>query len=69
MLENTSISQSIDALLTPVFLPGDPGAAVIVTHKGRTIFRKGYGLANLELKVPVKPAMVFRIGSVHRKLN
>ena len=69
MPKNTPLTQSIDALLAPVFQPTDPGAAVIVTHIGRTIFRKGYGLANLELKVPIRPEMVFRIGSVTKQFT
>jgi D-alanyl-D-alanine carboxypeptidase len=69
MPKSTPLTQSIDALLAPVFAPGDPGAAVIVTQGGRTIFRKGYGLANLELKVPVRPEMVFRIGSVTKQFT
>lgn len=69
MPKNTPLTQAIDALLAPVFQPADPGAAVIVTHKGRTVFRKGYGLANLELKVPVRPEMVFRIGSVTKQFT
>ena len=69
MPKNTPLTQSIDALLSPVFQPADPGAAVIVTRKGRTIFRKGYGLANLELKVPIRPDMAFRIGSVTKQFT
>jgi D-alanyl-D-alanine carboxypeptidase len=69
MPKNTPLSQSIDALLEPVFQHTDPGAAVIVTHKGRTVFRKGYGLANLELTIPIRPEMVFRIGSVTKQFT
>ena len=69
MPKNTPLAQSIDALLSPVFQPADPGAAVIVTQKGRTVFRKGYGMANLELKVPIRPEMAFRIGSVTKQFT
>jgi D-alanyl-D-alanine carboxypeptidase len=69
MPKNTPLTQSIDALLEPVFQPTDPGAAVTVTQKGRTVFRKGYGLANLELKVPIRPEMAFRIGSVTKQFT
>ena len=69
MPKNTPLTLAIDALLAPVFQPADPGAAVIVTQKGRTVFRKGYGLSNLELKVPIRPEMVFRIGSVTKQFT
>lgn len=41
-----------------------PGVAVAVMEQGKIVFKKGYGLANLELQVPVTPASVFQSGSV-----
>lgn len=34
---------------------------MIVVKDGRVVFRKGYGMANLELGVPVEPDVIFRI--------
>lgn len=51
-------------------LPADaPGAAIIVIKEGKVLFRKGYGLADLELNVPVKPEMVFRLASVTKQFT
>lgn len=61
--------RDIDELLTGVFKRDEPGAAVIVTRKGEPIFRRGYGLADMELKVPVQPDMVFRVGSVTKQFT
>jgi D-alanyl-D-alanine carboxypeptidase len=61
--------RDIDALLTGVFKRDQPGGAVIVTRKGETVFRKGYGLADMELKVPIQPDMVFRLGSVTKQFT
>ena len=36
---------------------------------GRTILRKGYGLADVELGVPIAPDMVFRIGSTTKQFT
>ena len=60
---------AIDQLLSGTFKPGEPGAAVIVTRKGQTLFRKGYGMADLELQVPIEPDMVFRLGSVTKQFT
>ncbi len=49
--------------------PGGPGTAVIVARGGRAVFRAGFGLANLELGVPVDPAMVFRLGSITKQFT
>ena len=57
------VEERIDRILAAAFRPDQPGAAVIVVRGDSVIFRRGYGLADLELGVPVRPEMVFRIGS------
>jgi CubicO group peptidase (beta-lactamase class C family) len=59
----------IDALIAAAYKPDRPGAAAIVVKDGRTVLRKGYGLADLELRVPVEPDMIFRIGSVTKQFT
>ena len=50
--------------------PADkPGAVVIVVKDGKTLFRKAYGMANLELGVPLQPDMVFRLGSITKQFT
>ncbi|MDP9130809.1 MAG: beta-lactamase family protein, partial [Candidatus Binatota bacterium] len=46
-----------------------PGGAVIVTKNGKTVFRRAYGVANLERKIPLEPEMTFRIGSVTKQFT
>ncbi len=58
-----------DKLLTKAYPSGEPGAAVLVVKDGETVLRKGYGLANLELGVPIQPDMVFEIGSVTKQFT
>jgi CubicO group peptidase (beta-lactamase class C family) len=59
----------LDAIATSSYPPGEPGAAVLVTKDGEVLLRKGYGLAELELSVPIEPDMVFRIGSVTKQFT
>ena len=42
---------------------GTPGAAVGIVSGDRVVFSKGYGLANVETREPVRPEMLFRLGS------
>lgn len=44
-----------------------PGAAVGVYSRGTILLAKGYGLANVELGVPVKPQTIFQSGSVGKQ--
>jgi len=45
-----------------------PGIAVAVTRGGRIVKLAGYGYANLEQQVPVKPETVFQSGSISKQL-
>ena len=46
-----------------------PGAALKVIRDGQDIKTAAYGLANLELNVPVTPESVFEIGSVTKQFT
>ncbi|HOW85182.1 MAG TPA: serine hydrolase [Candidatus Aminicenantes bacterium] len=64
-----ALAARIDAVMAEVYKPNQPGAAIIVRRNGRTLFRKGYGLADLELGVPVAPDMIFRLGSITKQFT
>ena len=53
-----------DALLAEMKRRHVPGLSVLVFKDGKVIKEQGYGLANLEHKVPVTPQTVFQSGSV-----
>jgi CubicO group peptidase (beta-lactamase class C family) len=63
------LTARIDAVMNAVYKPGEPGAAVVVRRDGKTIFRKGYGMANLELGVRIEPDMIFRLGSITKQFT
>ena len=45
-----------------------PGVSLVVIKDGKIIKAEGYGLANVELNVPVRPETVFKIGSISKQL-
>jgi len=69
LASDENLVKSIDETLTQTYKPNEPGASVIVVKDGKLVFRKGYGMANLELGVPVEPDMVFRLGSVTKQFT
>jgi CubicO group peptidase (beta-lactamase class C family) len=66
---NNALVQAVDGILRDAFPEDEPGAAVIVQHRGEEILRRGYGIADLELAVPFGPDMVSRIGSVTKQVT
>lgn len=66
---DAEIARDVDAILSAKFTPGQPGVAAIVVKNGKVVYRKAYGLANLELQTPMRPEMVFEIGSVTKQFT
>lgn len=60
---------AMDAVLKAAYPADQPGAAAIVVRDGKVLFRKAYGMANLELGVPLQPDMVFRLGSITKQFT
>ena len=46
-----------------------PGVAVGIYSRGQILLAKGYGLANIELNVPVKAETIFQSGSVGKQFT
>jgi CubicO group peptidase (beta-lactamase class C family) len=46
-----------------------PGVAVCVIEGNKVVFRKGYGLANLGAKTPVRPETTFELGSITKSFT
>ena len=51
-------------MLAKAYPPDKPGAVGLVVKDGKVLFQKAYGLADLELGVPMAPDMVFACGSM-----
>ncbi|MCP2519434.1 beta-lactamase family protein [Candidatus Aminicenantes bacterium AC-708-M15] len=57
----------IDRLFSPWNKSNSPGCALAIIKDGKIVYKKGYGMANLELNVPITPKTVFYIGSCSKQ--
>jgi CubicO group peptidase (beta-lactamase class C family) len=62
-----SDNPAVDAIFSDLTKPGSPGCAVGIYRDGKIIYAKGYGLANIEDKVPITPDTVFDIASISKQ--
>lgn len=67
--DSKSLTTEFDKLLSAEFKPGEPGAAVLVSRNGEIIYKKAYGMANLELNIPMQDNNVFWIASIGKQFT
>ncbi|PIF43359.1 CubicO group peptidase (beta-lactamase class C family) [Chryseobacterium sp. 52] len=58
-----------DSLLNVYKQENTPGTAVAIIKNGKVIYKKTYGLANLENKIPVTDSTAFNIASVSKQFT
>ncbi|MBS1852131.1 MAG: beta-lactamase family protein [Acidobacteria bacterium] len=63
-----SMSQ-IDAIFAGLTSNGAPGAAVLVIQEGKTVFARGYGIANLRTNEKISPRTNFRLASLTKQFT
>ena len=63
------LTAKFDQLLSEQFKTGETGAAALVSRKGQIIYKKAFGMANMELNIPMQPDNVFRIGSISKQFT
>jgi CubicO group peptidase (beta-lactamase class C family) len=59
----------LDALFKDFDQPRSPGASVMIIKDGKIALAKGYGLADVEKKVPCTPDTNFRLASVTKQFT
>jgi CubicO group peptidase (beta-lactamase class C family) len=64
-----AMTSEFDKMLSAQFKPGETGCAAIVAVKGEIIYKKAFGMADLELNVPMQPDMIFRVGSITKQFT
>lgn len=63
------VAARVDSLFAEWNKSGLPGAAVGIVHGGKLIYAKGFGEADLETAVPIKPETIFHVASVSKQFT
>ncbi len=59
----------IDAIFNQAYPNNSPGATVLIAKDDTILYRKAFGMANLELKVPMKPDNVLSLASITKQFT
>src|SRR3974390_2676609 len=71
----TAISGGQDSAAVTAYVKAEmqlqhiPGLSLLVVRNGKIVRSEGFGLANVELHVPVKPESIFQSGSVGKQFT
>nr|MCU0366897.1 beta-lactamase family protein [Bacteroidales bacterium] len=68
-INTKQLTAEYDRMLSEKFRQGETGCAALVAKDGQIIYKKAFGMADLELNVPMQPDMVFRIGSITKQFT
>ncbi len=63
------LTKQLDQLFEKEYPVNGPGATVLVAKNGKTLYRKAFGKANLELDIPMKPENVLELGSITKQFT
>jgi CubicO group peptidase (beta-lactamase class C family) len=62
-------AQKIDELLTRYYDYGLFNGSALVAQKGKVIYKKGFGMAEMEWDIPNQPDTKFRLGSITKQFT
>ncbi len=61
--------KKVDAVFAEWDKTNSPGCALAIIQDGKIVYKRGYGMANLEHGVPISSKSVFRIASVSKQIT
>jgi CubicO group peptidase (beta-lactamase class C family) len=64
-----TLTDQVDKLFKTWDKPDSPGCSLGVIKDGQFIYKRGYGMANLEYDIPLTSRAVFRIGSTSKQFT
>lgn len=63
------LTAEFDRIISSEFKAQEPGGVVLVTRGGGVIYKKAFGMADMELDVPMREEMVFNVASVTKQFT
>jgi CubicO group peptidase (beta-lactamase class C family) len=68
-VSNKEMSEKMNELLSDYESADSPGLGVSVVNKGKVVYQKSIGLANLEYAVPISEQSIFHVASVSKQFT
>jgi len=69
LTQGESQSDKVDKVFAQWNKPDSPGCGLAVIKDGQILYKRGYGMANLEHNIPMSPASIMDTGSVSKQFT
>lgn len=63
------VAAQVDKVFAQFDKPDSPGCALAVIKDGQIVYKRGYGMADLDHDIPIKPDTVFHVASVSKQFT
>jgi CubicO group peptidase (beta-lactamase class C family) len=63
------LSAKFDSIIDEAYKPGEPGGVVLVSRNSQVVYERAFGMANVELNVPMQTNAVFAIASMTKQFT
>src|SRR5262245_20298336 len=67
--QSESPAAQVDKVFAQYDKPDSPGCALAVIKDGQIVYKRGYGMADLDHDIPIKPDTVFHVASVSKQFT
>jgi len=64
-----SLSKKVDAIFAEYDKTNSPGCAVAILKDGKIIYKRGYGISNMEYNIAITPTSIFHIASISKQFT
>jgi CubicO group peptidase (beta-lactamase class C family) len=64
-----AVNSKVDQVFAQFDKPDSPGCALAVIKEGQIIYKRGYGMSNLEYGIPISPSSIFHIASISKEFT
>jgi CubicO group peptidase (beta-lactamase class C family) len=63
------LTQRIDSIFSRWDRTNSPGCALAIVKDGKIIYKRGYGMSNLEYNIAITPASLFHVASISKQFT
>ena len=64
-----SLSKKVDAIFAEYDKTNSPGCALAILKEGKVIYKRGYGMSNMEYNIAITPTSIFHIASISKQFT